>query len=491
MTIKNDHPETAIFWKHAGDLVAHTPIILSLKDNCGHAVNALCVARASAGIIVDDDRNIAGIITEQDVVRKLAYRVPEDTPLKDVMSKPVRTIAADDYLYHAIAVMQRYGLHHIPVLDGNQHPIGMLHLADGLAAIAPQRLAQVDLLSQEDTINGLREVKAVQADIARQLFLENIPASHILGVLTHINNGIYRSLIKANIAAMADEGLGAPPVRFAVIIMGSGGRRESYLYPDQDNGFILEDYPDKDHDRIDGWFIELAERVTQQLDQVGIPLCNGYVMAVNPLWRKTISQWRAQTTGWIKKQTPMAIRFADIFFDFQWVYGHKPFVDDLQQHISKTVKNAHGFLRQLYHDDSGIGVPLGWFGRLKTITDDPEHKGQLALKHAGLLPMIQSVRLLALKAGIRETSTLGRIAELKASGMLSTDLADELEGAYANMSYILLRHQLDASEAGRPLDYFVTAASLTRRERRLLVNGFKAIQDVMEKTKYEISGEIF
>ena len=487
----NDHPETTIFWKTAGELVEHAPIILSLDDDCGHAVNAICEAKASAGIIIDDSKGIAGIITEQDVVRKLSYRVPEATPLKDVMSQPVRTIAEDDYLYHAIAVMQRFGLRHIPVLDDNQHPIGMLQLDKALSAVAPQRLAQVDLLAQEDTISGLREVKAVQAHIARQLFSENIPVPHILGVLTHINNGIYRSLLEANIKAMAKEGLGSAPVKFAVIIMGSGGRRESYLYPDQDNGFILEDYPDEDHDRIDSWFIELADRLTQQLDQVGIPLCNGYVMAINPLWRKTISQWRAQTTGWIKKQSPMAIRFADIFFDFQSVYGQHSLATELQQHISKTVKNAHGFLNQLYHDDSDIGVPLGWFGRLKTISDDPERKGQIALKHSGLLPMIQSVRLLALKAGILETSTLGRIAELRAIDMLSTDLADELEGAYANMSFMLLRHQLEAQEAGRAVDYFVNADRLTRRERRLLVNAFKAIQDLMEKTKYEISGEIF
>ena len=386
---------------------------------------------------------------------------PEATLLKNVMSQPVLTIAHDDYLYQAIAVMQRHDLRHIPVLDGDQHPIGMLQLAAALAAVAPQRLAQVDLLAQEETISGLREIKAVQTDIARQLFQESIPAPHILRVLTHINNGIYRSVIETNIQTMADEGLGAPPVKFAVIVMGSGGRGESYLHPDQDNGFILEDYDDKDHDRIDGWFVELADRLTAQLDQIGIPLCNGYVMAINPLWRKTLSQWRAQTKGWIAKQTPMAIRFADIFFDFQGVYGSQSLVVDLQKHISKTAKNAHGFLQQLYHDDSEIGVPLGWFSRLKTITDDPARKGQIAMKHAGLLPMIQSARLLALKTGCRETSTLERIGALKENGTLTVDLADDLEGAYGNMAYMLLRHQLDAHEAGQPVDNYIHADSLT------------------------------
>ena len=66
--------------------------------------------------------------------------------------------------------------------------------------------------------------------------------------------------------------MGAPPVPFCVIVMGSGGRGESYLYPDQDNGFILDDYPDDQHTELDAFFIKLAERMTRDLDMVGTPV---------------------------------------------------------------------------------------------------------------------------------------------------------------------------------------------------------------------------
>ncbi|MSO89125.1 MAG: hypothetical protein EXQ89_04035 [Rhodospirillaceae bacterium] len=51
---------------------------------------------------------------------------------------------------------------------------------------------------------------------------------------------------------MQDRGRSPPPVALSLIVMGSGGRGESFLFPDQDNGIIIADYPDDAHDRIDG-----------------------------------------------------------------------------------------------------------------------------------------------------------------------------------------------------------------------------------------------
>ena len=133
---------------------------------------------------------------------------------------------------------------------------------------------------------------------------------------------------------MKDEGWGEPPVPFAVILMGSGGRGENFLFPDQDNGFILDDYPDAEHSRIDGYFIELAERMTRDLDVVGFPLCRGYVMANNPLWRKSRSQWRDQLVLWGRRRSAIAIQLSDIFFDFLGIYGRIDFARELRRHAS-------------------------------------------------------------------------------------------------------------------------------------------------------------
>ena len=61
--------------------------------------------------------------------------------------------------------------------------------------------------------------------------------------------------------------------------------------------------------------------MTKELDDIGFPLCDGYVMATNPLWRKSRSQWRDQLRYWGRKRSVVAVQLSDIFFDFRCGYG--------------------------------------------------------------------------------------------------------------------------------------------------------------------------
>jgi CBS domain-containing protein len=255
--------------------------------------------RGSAAIILADDGRITGILTEQDVTRRIAGHPVGAQAVAKVMTSPVATIRAEQPLYEAIGFMRRLGLRHMPVVDGAGDLCGMLYLHDALAAADPTLVEHIDRLTHETTLEGLREVKAAQVRLAADLFADRVPAPEIQSLISHINNDIYRRVVQLNLDLMRDENWGAPPVAFAAIVMGSGGRGESYLFPDQDNGFILADYPDDQHGRIDPFFIELAERMTTQMDQLGFPLCRGGVMATNPVWRKTARQWRHQVSAWM------------------------------------------------------------------------------------------------------------------------------------------------------------------------------------------------
>ena len=55
--------------------------------------------------------------------------------------------------------------------------------------------------------------------------------------------------------------------------------------------------------------------MTRDLDKVGIPLCKGNVMATNPVWRKSATQWRDQISQWCRRQSFVALRFSDILVD--------------------------------------------------------------------------------------------------------------------------------------------------------------------------------
>jgi len=487
----NERSQTAIFHQLVDDFVTGEPVVVSPSTAVSQAVGRMADQNATAVIVVEPNQRLAGILTMKDVVRRLAYRVDADTAISEVMTDSVKTVARGDYLYHAIARMRRFGHNHMPVVNESGQVVGMLRLSNAMAAASERVMRRIDHLTQEGNLDGLREVKAAQIDLAEDLFNDNLPAPEIQAVLTHLNNDINRRVVELKLAKMRDEGLGEPPVPFAMLMMGSGGRGENFLRPDQDNGFILEDYPDKDHTAIDGWFIDLAERVTRDLDAIGFPLCHGYVMATNPMWRKTLSQWRAQTSMWIRRRTSFAIRFADIFFDFAWVYGERDLVAALRRHVTEITQRGHAFLLQLYQDDSEAGVALGWFGRFITDKEHPEHRGEINMKHSGTMPLVQAVRLLALKEGIPETSTLARIERLREAGFMSADEADYLTGAFGHITHLLLRRQIRNVKAGRQPDNYVNPKDLTERERDMLVDAFTTIQDFHKRLRSEFTANVF
>jgi CBS domain-containing protein len=275
-----------------------------------------------------------------------------------------------------------------------------------------------------------------------------------------------------------------------VIVMGSGGRGESYLFPDQDNGFVLADYPDAEHGRIDPYFIELALRMTTQMDELGFPLCRGGVMATNPVWRKTGRQWRHQVTRWIRRRSEVALRLCDVLFDFQSVYGDAELADALRGVILDQVPKNPGFLRDMFGIQADHRAALGWFNRLLTERADPEHRGQVNLKYAGTLPLAEAVRLLALREAIAATGTLARIDALGAADRLDRDTQDHLRGAFDHITGLQLRQQIADYEAGRPVSNFVDPAALTAREVDLLKDAFRAINDFRALVRAELTGDV-
>jgi signal-transduction protein with cAMP-binding, CBS, and nucleotidyltransferase domain len=378
----------------------------------------------------------------------------------------------------------------MPVVDDEGGLCGMLYLRDAFPAAIPSLVAHIDQLTHETTLDGLREVKAAQVRLAADLFADRVPAPEILSLISHINNDIYRRVVQLNLQAMRDAGWGDPPVGFAVIVMGSGGRGESFLFPDQDNGFILAGYPDAEHGRIDPFFIELAERMTAQMDQLGFPLCRGGVMATNPVWRKTLGQWRWQVSAWIERRSEVAMQLCDILFDFQAVYGERALAEQLRATILTRVRANLGFLRQMFGVQAEHRAGLGWFNRLLRERADPAHRGKVNLKYRGTLPLAEAVRLLALRHGVAPTGTLARIDALCAAGHLGRDEHDHLRGAFDHISGLQLRQQIADYRAGRPVSNHVDPAELTARELDLLKAAFRANNDFRTRVRSELTGEI-
>jgi CBS domain-containing protein len=431
--------QTDVFRRVVRDEMRSPPVRAPLSASVGEVVKRMADGMASSAIIVDGLGRPMGIVTERDVVRRIVWQVVPEQAVEAVMTVPVVTVGADDYLFHAVALMRRRGLRHIPVVERDGSVAGVLALDDALGFLSSQTVSLIEQLTHEESVDGLKRIKQGQVELAAAMFADNVPAPELQSLLTEINNDIHRRALRLVIAKMAEDGWGEPPASFSLIIMGSGGRGENFLAPDQDNGLILADHPSSTRIRVDAYFRELAERVTRMLDAVGFPLCTGQVMATNPTWRKSLWEWRRQIETWMRQRQEEMLMNCDIFFDFRHVFGDPALAEELRATVTEAAPRNPQFLRDIFMIEADHTVALGWFGRLRQESDAGYRHGLVNLKLRGTLPLVEGTRLLALKAGIPATSTIARLDALRQAGAINATDQDYLTDAFCHITRLLLR----------------------------------------------------
>lgn len=478
--------DTRIFTDTVADRMGPPPASVRAGIRLGEAV-ALMAGRGGRPVLVTDAAGIViGILTGQDLASRVAWRVSPVEPVEAVMSAPVVAARASETLHHAAARMRRTGRNALPVLDDDGRPAGFLGLAETISAPGSPLLALVDLVGQDAGTSGLRRLKDAQADLVAALLADGTTAPSIQSLLADLDDDLHRQAVVHVVSALERDGWGPPPVPYALVVMGSSGRRECLLAPDQDNGLVVADYPDADHARIDGYFLELATRLTRLLDEIGFDLCKGNVMATNPVWRKRVSEWKSQIDDWIRKRAPIHLLQADVLLDVRHVHGDAALTRAVREHMIASASRAPGFVKALRSIESDHTVAVGWFG-LKKEVDDEDRDGVVNLKMRGTLPLVEGARLMALRLGAMETSTLARLDRLRAAGRLSADDHDYLVHAFDSVGRLLLARQVADIRIGRkPTDY-VPVESLTRRERDTLYACLKAIDGWRTVTAEDLS----
>lgn len=164
---------------------------------------------------------------------------------------------------------------------------------------------------------------------------------------------------------------------------------------------------------------------------------------------------------------------------------------DLRAAVMKLVSNNRTFLRQMYQDKLEHSAALGLFGGFVTEREKRDYRGQVNLKYTGTLPLVSSVRLLALREGIEETPTLARIRALADAGVFRASDRDDLCEAFSVVTDILLRRQLADYRAGRRISYFVDPEALSKRRRATLLQSLKVIHALRKRAQVEFTAHVF
>ncbi|MCP1673787.1 signal-transduction protein with cAMP-binding, CBS, and nucleotidyltransferase domain [Natronocella acetinitrilica] len=477
---------TTLLTLTAGRLARRAPVTCGVTTPLHELLPRLAEAVVCHAVVLDRERQIRGLIGPVELLSRL--RGPDAPALTagEIMDQGVRAVPAGEPLYRLFGTL-RQG-RPLAVVDDDGGLVGLLSAEQFMDAALPSSLGSGPNFPQADTTEALDALKRSQVAIAADLLAEKVPATDIQRLLSALNDDLYRRVLSRVIAGLDADGWGRPPVAFAVIVMGSGGRRESLLAPDQDNGLVIDDYPDEQHAAVDSYFAELGHRLAVRLDRVGIPLCTGHVMASNPLWRKARSQWLAQIRGWMRHRSNQGLLNACILLDMRAVAGELSLADAVREAMVDAVARSPGFLRALTLNESTKEVGLGWFDRLIPEGGEGPHAGELNIKRNGIMPIVEAIRLYALSRGLTETGTLERLGRLGEAGLLDRHDLDALSHAYGYMCFLLLRQQAADMRAGRPPGRHVPPDSLTRRENDTLVRSMKASQALLRRLHADLVG---
>lgn len=443
-------------YRHTVDDIMSAPVVTMPASASAAEAAATMVARSVSSVVVCDGAGLAlGILTEKDLLR-LAAGSPRhlDRSLQETMTSPVHGIEAGALVYRAIGRMARRGVRHLPVLDGAGRAIGMLSARDLLRQRAALALPLGDEIEDAPDSATLASVHRRLPALARGLRNDGVPPIQIAGVLASITRDLTARAADLALAAMRDAGEGEAPARWCLLVLGSAGRGETLLIPDQDNALI--------HEGVAGdaaWFERFGGHINRVLDEAGVPYCKGGVMAGNAAWRRSLAEWTGAVDGWIAKPRGEGLLDVDIFYDFVAVSGERALADKLRAHATRTARRSPMFLMMLAVGHVGGGAPLDLLGRFRT------KDGRVDLKLHGLLPIVGAARAIALGVGSDAVSTDTRWLAATRSGACPADEAVGLVDARAVIVEAILDQQMADIASGVAPGNTVEPARLSRAGR--------------------------
>lgn len=403
-----------------------------------------------------------GIVTERDLLRAI-NAAPDEALARsagDIAIRPVKCTPQDDFVYRAVSAMTRGGFRHLGVCDENGKLVGMVTTRDLLKQRAGDAISLGDAIGEAATAEDLAAIWAKLAVVAAGLVYEGVDPRDCAAIISSELCALTAHACEIAEREMAEAGAGAPPVPYAMFVLGSGGRGESLLAMDQDNAIVYS--AGDGAGEVDAWFARLGARVADILNLAGVPYCKGGVMAKNAEWRMSVADWKQRISGWIRRQHPDDILNTDIFFDAVPVHGARELAEEVIDHAFEVGRDAVTFLKLMSMNAARIDVPLGLFGRFQTVN------GRIDLKKHGILPIFSTARVLAIRHAVRNQSTPVRLQAVRGKPDLSETVIDNAVEAHRILLGAILDQQLEDLQIGIPLSNKVDPKPLTTVEKEQL-----------------------
>src|SRR5690625_1655760 len=462
------------------DILRRDPITAPPHLPVGEAARLMAAEHVSALLVTEGSR-LAGIFTDRDIrARVVAQDLSPMTPVGEVMTPDPVTIPADRLTMEALAELTHHGVNHVPVMQGRR-VIGVVTAGDLMRLARDNPTLLLTELAEQSSVRALQAVVSRIPQVVSSSAGAHAAPGDVARFVTAVADGATRRMLN-----FAEEELGAPPMRYCWVALGSQGRQETALHSDQDNALILARVPSAEES---AYFTALAQYVVDGLAQIGYPRCPGDVMATNPRWRVPVEVWRGYMSSWIRDPEPEAVLHAQIFFDMRPVFGDRSLFERVRQVVMDEAPHSRRFLAHLAQAAELAKPPLRFF-RDFVLDGSGRERRTLDIKSGGLAPISQIARLSALALGTATLGTVERLRSASGTRVLSANHGADLIDAYDFLTGLRTRHQVHRHEEGEPLDNRVPPASLSPFERRHLKNAFAVVRRTQSTLPYVYRTEV-
>jgi CBS domain-containing protein len=456
------------------DVMSAPPAFAGPETTVREAMH-LIIERRISSVFVRLAAGETGIVTERDLLRAIdaGGEAALIAPISSIAKGPLQTLPEDAFLYRAIGRIERLGFRHLGVTDASGEIVGAVTTRNLLGHRATTAIVLGDAIDSASAAAELAVAWGRLTLMAKSLMEEQVGPLTVCSVVSAEICAMTRRAAELAEGALRQDGLGAPPVPYAVLVLGSAGRGESQLAADQDNAIV---YAEGDEGGpADRYFEQLASRMNETLDAAGVPLCKGGVMAKNRAWRKSVADWHATIDKWMTGSRASHLLNVDIFFDAVPVHGEASLAEAVWTHAYDRAHAAIDFQNMLIETARERDNPFGLLGRFRL-----DEKGRIDLKKYGLMPIFTAARVLSIRHDVRARSTADRLKGVAAKGVATYATADAIIEAQRALLATVISQQLVDTEAGVPLSTRVAAARLDKAHTARLKAALRAVDAALE-----------
>jgi CBS domain-containing protein len=419
-----------------------------------------------------------GIVTDRDLrSRVVAAGVSVEEPVSAVMTAPAYTVAPDRLGGGVLLEMLDRGIRHFPVISARGELVGVVEDLDLIAVETRNSFYVRRQIASASSVGELAEAATEMHPMVVALRDTKLAATSIAAIYSVVLDALTRRVIDLAVAES-----GEPDTAFAWLALGSQARREAVPSSDIDSAIVW--YGDGDERSIRPLLHDLGTRVVAGMRACGLRADDHGATASDLRFVRSDESWRRVARSWLEDPTQeKALLLISVLVDSRPVWGIHAGTPVAEEFCLAPRHPA--LLRQLARFALSYRPPTGFLRGL-VVEHSGERRGQLDLKHGGVVPIVDLARWAAMAAGVTLSSTAERLRVAGEAGTLPHGDARTLLEAHELFVGLRLERQIEQLVAGETPDDYIDPAALSPLTRSYLREAFRAVAAVQKRVAAEL-----